>query len=143
MDLFRNMEISASALTAERLRMDLISDNLANVNTSKTKEGGPYQRKVPVFAEVLDNYISDNGRFIAKPAGVKVLRIEPDGNPPRMVFDPSNPDANEDGYVFYPDINPVSEMVNLITASRSYEANVTAFNAAKTIFSASLELGKI
>ncbi len=143
MDLFRNMEISASALTAERLRMDLISDNLANVNTTKTKEGGPYQRKVPVFAEVLDNYISDNGRFIAKPAGVKVLRIEPDGNPPRMVFDPSNPDANEDGYVFYPDINPVSEMVNLITASRSYEANVTAFNAAKTIFSASLELGKI
>lgn len=143
MDLFRNMEISASALTAERLRMDLISDNLANVNTTKTKEGGPYQRKVPVFAEVLDNYISDNGRLIAKPAGVKVLRIEPDGNPPRMVFDPSNPDANEDGYVFYPDINPVSEMVNLITASRSYEANVTAFNAAKTIFSASLELGKI
>ncbi len=143
MDLFRNMEISASALTAERLRMDLISDNLANVNTTRTKEGGPYQRKVPVFAEVLDNYISDNGRLIAKPAGVKVLRIEPDGNPPRMVFDPSNPDANEDGYVFYPDINPVSEMVNLITASRSYEANVTAFNAAKTIFSASLELGKI
>jgi flagellar basal-body rod protein FlgC len=143
MDLFRNMEISASALTAERLRMDLISDNLANVNTSKTKEGGPYQRKVPVFAEVLDNYISDNGQLIAKPAGVKVLRIEPDGNPPRMVFDPSNPDANADGYVFYPDINPVSEMVNLITASRSYEANVTAFNAAKTIFSASLELGKI
>ena len=143
MDLFRNMEISASALTAERLRMDLISDNLANVNTTKTKEGGPYQRKVPVFAEVLDNYISDDGRFISKPAGVKVLRIEPDGNPPRMVFDPSNPDANADGYVLYPDINPVSEMVNLITASRSYEANVTAFNAAKTIFSASLELGKI
>ncbi len=143
MDLFRNMEISASALTAERLRMDLISDNLANVNTAKTKEGGPYQRKVPVFMEVLDNYMSDNGRLIAKPAGVKVLRIEPDGNPPRMVFDPSNPDANADGYVLYPDINPVSEMVNLITASRSYEANVTAFNAAKTIFSASLELGKI
>jgi flagellar basal-body rod protein FlgC len=143
MDLFRNMEISASALTAERLRMDLISDNLANVNTTRTKEGGPYQRKVPVFMEVLDNYMTDGGQIVSKPAGVKVLRVEPDGNPPRMVYDPSNPDANADGYVFYPDINPVSEMVNLITASRSYEANVTAFNAAKTIFSASLELGKI
>lgn len=143
MDLFRNMEISASALTAERLRMDLISDNLANVNTTKTKEGGPYQRKVPVFMEVLDDYMSTNGRMVSKPAGVKVLRVEPDGKAPRMAFEPSNPDANADGYVFYPDINPVSEMVNLITASRSYEANVTAFNAAKTIFSASLELGKI
>jgi flagellar basal-body rod protein FlgC len=143
MDLFRNMEISASALTAERLRMDLISDNLANANTTRTKEGGPYQRKVPVFMEVLDDYMSNDGRMVSKPAGVKVLRVEPDGKPPRMAYDPSNPDANADGYVFYPDINPVTEMVNLITASRSYEANVTAFNAAKTIFSASLELGKI
>ncbi|HBE80263.1 MAG TPA: flagellar basal body rod protein FlgC, partial [Firmicutes bacterium] len=143
MDLFRNMEISASALTAERLRMDLISDNLANVNTTRTKEGGPYQRKVPVFSEVLDDYMTTGGQIVSKPGGVKVLRVQPDGNPPRMVFDPSHPDANADGYVLYPDINPVSEMVNLITASRSYEANVTAFNAAKTIFSASLELGKI
>jgi flagellar basal-body rod protein FlgC len=143
MDLFRNMEISASALTAERLRMDLISDNLANVNTTRTKEGGPYQRKVPVFMEVLDNYMTTGGRMVSKPGGVKVLRVEPDGNPPRMVYDPSHPDADADGYVYYPDINPVSEMVNLITASRSYEANVTAFNAAKTIFSASLDLGKI
>ncbi|MGE5583801.1 MAG: flagellar basal body rod protein FlgC [Bacillota bacterium] len=143
MDLFRNMEISASALTAERLRMDLISDNLANVNTTKTKEGGPYQRKVPVFTEVLDDYMTAEGRIVSKPAGVKVLRIEPDGNPPRMVYDPSHPDADANGYVYYPDINPVSEMVNLISASRSYEANVTAFNAAKDIFRASLDLGKI
>jgi flagellar basal-body rod protein FlgC len=143
MDLFRTMDISASALTAERLHMDLISDNLANVNTTKTKEGGPYQRKVPVFMEVLDDYLSTDGRLESKPAGVKVLRTQPDGNPPRMVYDPSHPDANADGYVLYPDINPVSEMVNLITASRAYEANVTAFTAAKTIFTASLDLGKI
>lgn len=143
MDLFRTMDISASALTAERLRMDLISDNLANVNTTKTKEGGPYQRKVPVFMEVLDDYMSTDGRMESKPAGVKVLRVEPDGNPPRMVYDPSHPDANADGYVLYPDINPVSEMVNLITASRSYEANVSAFTAAKTIFTAALDLGRI
>ncbi len=143
MDLFRNMEISASALTAERLRMDLISDNLANVNTTRTKEGGPYQRKVAVFSEVLDDYMTDEGRMVSKPAGVKVLRIQPDGNPPRMVYDPSHPDADDEGYVYYPDINPVSEMVNLITASRSYEANVTAFNAAKDIFRAALDLGRI
>ena len=74
---------------------------------------------------------------------LKYQSIQPDGNPPRMVYDPSHPDANADGYVFYPDINPVSEMVNLITASRAYEANVTAFTAAKTIFTASLDLGKI
>ncbi|MCL6589577.1 MAG: flagellar basal body rod protein FlgC [Firmicutes bacterium] len=143
MDLFRNLEISASGLTAERLRMDLISDNIANVNTTRTKEGGPYQRKVPVFMEVLDEYINREGRFVSKPAGVKVLKIQPDGNPPRLVYDPSHPDANADGYVAYPDINPVIEMVNLITASRSYEANITAFNSAKEIFRASLQIGKV
>jgi flagellar basal-body rod protein FlgC len=143
MDLFRNLEISASGLTAERLRMDLISDNIANVNTTRTKEGGPYQRKVPVFMEVLDEFINQDGKFISKPDGVKVLRIQPDGNPPKLVYDPSHPDANADGYVAYPDINPVIEMVNLITASRSYEANVTAFNSAKDIFRASLQLGRV
>ncbi|HEX7714054.1 MAG TPA: flagellar basal body rod protein FlgC [Bacillota bacterium] len=143
MDLFRNLDISATALTAERLRMDLISDNIANINTTRTKEGGPYERKVPVFMEVLDEYMGSNGRPVSKPAGVKVLKIQPDGNPPRLVYDPSHPDANADGYVAYPDINPVSEMVNLITASRSYEANVTAFNSSKDIFRAALEIGKI
>ncbi len=143
MDLFRNFEISASALTAERLRMDLISDNIANANTTRTKEGGPYQRKVPVFAEVLDESVGRDGKLNSRPAGVKVQRIQPDGKPPRLVYDPSHPDANADGYVAYPDINPVVEMVNLISASRSYEANITAFNASKDIFRASLDLAKI
>lgn len=143
MDLFRNLEISATALTAERLRMDLISDNIANANTTRTKEGGPYQRKVPVFAEVLDESYSQDGQLISKPAGVQVLTIQPDGKPPRLVYDPSHPDANAAGYVAYPDINPVVEMVNLISASRSYEANITAFNSSKQIFQASLDLGKI
>ncbi len=143
MELFRNLEISATALTAERLRMDLISDNIANANTTRTKEGGPYQRKVPVFAEVLDETISRDGRLISKPAGVKVLQIQPDGKPPRFVYDPSHPDANADGYVAYPDINPVVEMVNLISASRSYEANITAFNASKDMFRAALDLARI
>lgn len=143
MDLFRNFEISASALTAERLRMDLISDNIANANTTRTKEGGPFQRKVPVFMEALDECLSKDGRLVNKPAGVKVLKIEPDQSPPRLVYDPSHPDANPDGYVLYPDINPVTEMVNLISASRAYEANITAFNSAKDIFRASLDLARV
>lgn len=144
MDLFRNLEISATALTAERLRMDLISDNIANANTTRTKEGGPYQRKVPVFAEVLDESISrETGRLISKPAGVKVLHIQPDGKAPRLVYDPAHPDANADGYVAYPDINPVVEMVNLISASRSYEANITAFNSSKEMFRAALDLARV
>ena len=143
MDLFRNLEISSSALTAERLRMDLISDNIANANTTRTKEGGPYQRKVPVFSEVLDESINREGKMVSKPAGVRVQKIQPDGKPPRLVYDPSHPDANANGYVAYPDINPVVEMVNLISASRSYEANITAFNASKDIFKASLDLARI
>lgn len=143
MDLFRNFDISASALTAERLRMDLISNNIANANTTRTKEGGPYTRKVPVFMEVIEEAINSEGRLVSRPAGVKVIRIKPDGNPPRLVYDPSHPDANADGYVLYPDINPVVELVNLISASRAYEANVTAFNSAKDMYRAALDIGRV
>ncbi|NLY74795.1 MAG: flagellar basal body rod protein FlgC [Firmicutes bacterium] len=142
MELFRNFDISASALTAERLRMDLISNNIANANTTRTKEGGPYTRKVPVFMEVIDEYLNAEGRMVTRPAGVKVIRIKTDEKPPRLVYDPTHPDANEDGYVLYPDINPVVEMVNLISASRSYEANVTAFNSAKDMYRAALDIGR-
>ncbi|NLW47803.1 MAG: flagellar basal body rod protein FlgC [Firmicutes bacterium] len=143
MDLFRNFDISATALTAERLRMDLISNNIANANTTRTKEGGPYTRKVPVFMEVIEEAINAQGRLVSRPAGVKVVRIKPDENPPRLVYDPSHPDANTEGYVLYPDINPVVEMVNLISASRSYEANVTAFNSAKDMYRAALDIGRV
>lgn len=142
MELFRNFDISASALTAERLRMDLISNNIANANTTRTKEGGPYTRKVPVFMEMIDEYLNANGQMVTRPAGVKVIRIKTDEKPPRLVYDPTHPDANEDGYVLYPDINPVVEMVNLISASRSYEANVTAFNSAKDMYRAALDIGR-
>jgi flagellar basal-body rod protein FlgC len=143
MDLFRNFDISATALTAERLRMDLISNNIANANTTRTKEGGPYTRKVPVFMEVIDQVLNAQGQMVSRPAGVKVVQIKPDENPPRLVYDPSHPDANADGYVLYPDINPVVEMVNLISASRSYEANITAFNSAKDMYRAALEIGRV
>lgn len=141
MNLFRNFEINASALTAERLRMDIISNNIANANTTMTKDGGPYSRQVPVFAEALVEQLSSQG-VITRPAGVKVTKIKSDGKPPRMVYDPSHPNANAAGYVAYPDINTVTEMVDLISASRAYEANVTAFNAAKDMFKAALEMDK-
>jgi flagellar basal-body rod protein FlgC len=143
MNLFRSLEISASGLTAERLRMDLISNNIANANTTRTPEGGPYQRSVPVFAEALEEVMSGNGLPTQRAAGVRVMAIRSDGRPPRLVYDPGHPDADAQGYVAYPDINPVHEMVNLITASRAYEANVTAFNSAKDIFRTALELAKV
>lgn len=143
MNLFRNLEVSATALTAERLRMDLISNNIANANTTRTKDGGPFQRQVPVFAQVLEQTISSQGEVTAKPGGVKVAKIQSDQRPPRLVYDPSHPDANQQGYVAYPDINIVTEMVDLIGASRSYEANISAFNAAKDMFRAALEMGRV
>ncbi|MGD8401267.1 MAG: flagellar basal body rod protein FlgC [Bacillota bacterium] len=143
MNLFRNFEISASALTAERLRMDLIANNIANVNTTKTKEGGPYRRQVPVFAQVLENELNARGIVVPRPGGVQVTMIKTDERPPRLIYDPGHPDANAQGYVAYPDINVVTEMVDLIGASRAYEANVTAFNAAKDMYRAALEMGRI
>ncbi|HOJ77343.1 MAG TPA: flagellar basal body rod protein FlgC [Bacillota bacterium] len=142
MNLFRNFDISASALTAERLRMDLISNNIANARTTRTEEGGPYRRQVPIFATVLEDKINAAGQVVRNYAGVKVVGIRNDNRPPQIVYDPSHPDANEAGYVAYPDINVVTEMVDLIGASRAYEANITAFNAAKDMFRAALELGR-
>lgn len=141
MRLFRNFEISASALTAERLRMDVISNNIANINTTATAEGGPYQRQVPIFAEALEKQMfapDKSGDF----KGVKVVGIINDAKPPRLVYDPAHPQANAEGYVAYPDINMVAEMVDLIGASRAYEANITAFNTAKDMFQSALEMGR-
>jgi flagellar basal-body rod protein FlgC len=120
--------------------MDIISNNIANVNTTRTGEGGPYQRQTPVFAQMLETVTGADGVPVIKRAGVKVVGIKSDKRPPRMVYDPSHPDADAQGYVAYPDINVVTEMVDLISASRSYEANVTAFNAAKDMFRAALEM---
>jgi len=142
MNLFRNLEINASALTAERLRMDLISNNIANANTTRTASGGPYQRQVPIFAEALEKLTNGQEQTQNRMAGVKVLGIREVNTPSRMVYDPSHPDADANGYVAYPEINVVNEMVNLITASRAYEANITTFNAGKDQFRAALEIGR-
>lgn len=145
MDFFSSMNISSSALTAERTRMNLISSNLANAGTTRTPEGGPYKRKDAVFAATpLESRFN---RALNSAAGqqtrqVEVTEIVEDQNPPRMQYDPGNPDANAQGYVAMPNVNVVEEMADMINASRSYEANVTAVQAAKSMALKTLEIGK-
>lgn len=138
MKFFRAMDINGTALGAQRLRLDLISTNIANATTTRTPEGGPYRRKTPVFAEDLNQAVMGNSAL----NGVRVLAITEDQTPFRPVYDPSHPDANNEGYVYYPNVNMVNEMVNLLEAGRAYEANVTAFNTAKEMFKAALSIGK-
>lgn len=145
MAIFTSFDISASGMTAQRLRSDIISQNLANVNSTSSQGGGAYRRKTVVFAEKDATSFGDILLSTAGTvgSGVKVTRIVEDYETPmNMVYDPSHPDANEDGYVTYPNVNVVTEMTNLIDASRSYEANVTAFNASKSMALKGLEIGK-
>lgn len=146
MSVFDSFAISASGLTAEKLRLDLISNNIANMNTPgklNDPANPPYRRRIPIFAQMLEQIQnSDSIRPGLKGAGVRVARVAEDSNPPRLVYDPSHPYADAKGYVAYPNINIVNEMVNMITATRSYEANVTALNAAKDIASKALEIGR-
>ncbi len=140
MELFRSFHISGSALTAEKLRVDTVASNLANLQTTRTAAGGPYQRKTVIFAERLAQARSMPPAY--RGYGVRVANVVSDPNPPRMEFDPEHPDANEDGFVAYPNIDMAKEMTDLITASRSYEANTTAVNTAKSIYLKALEIGR-
>jgi flagellar basal-body rod protein FlgC len=145
MDFFDAIQASSSGLSAQRLRMNLISGNLANVNTTRTREGGPYRRREAIFAarsgvESFKNIMADRQR--KKLSMVAVDRITEDPNPPVMKYDPQHPDADEKGYVAMPNINVMEEMVNMISATRSYEANVSALKAAKEMISRALEIGK-
>lgn len=146
MSLFDSLNISASGLTAQRLRMDIISNNVANVNTTRTAAGGPYQREMPVFAERQPKFtipsLEDNDVRSRVSNGVQVIGIKKDSAPPRLVYNPEHPDANKDGYVALPNINLVSEMVDMIEATRAYEANVTALNSSKSMASKALEIGR-
>lgn len=134
MGLFDALDISGSGLSAERLRMDVTAENLANAETTRTANGQPYRRKEVVLEE------RQGQSFGEALAGVQVAQIAADPSPPRMVYDPGHPDANAQGYVAMPNVNPVEEMTDLITASRAYEANVTAMQTAKAMFSKTLEL---
>lgn len=147
MGFFTSFDINASGLTAQRYRMDIISENVANANTTRTKDGTPYVRKVVTFAEKdkqtpfssIMNKEWDN--YSGK--GVKVSGVYKDTvTEMNKVYDPANPDADENGYVTYPNVNIITEMTNLIDATRAYEANATAFNASKSMALKGLELGK-
>ena len=145
MDFFDALHVSSSGLSAQRLRMNLISANLANINTTRTKDGGPYRRKDPVFAaqtpgtsfrEILRNRQKEMLKEVA------VVGIVEDVRPPIRKHDPGHPDADKNGYVALPNINLMEEMVNMISATRSYEANVTALQAAKNMALKALEIGQ-
>ena len=134
MGIFSGMRISASGLSAERMRMDVISSNVANVKTTRTEDGGAYRRKVATFAE---NYDKKLGML-----GVKTVSIEEDKTPLNRVYEPTHPDADEEGYVEYPNVDLLVEMSDLISATRAYESNIDTLNAQKNMISKALEIGK-
>lgn len=156
-----DFDISGYGLSAQRFRMNVISSNIANVNTTRTAEGGPYRRREVIFKatdfdKLLNEQINKNNNFLkyenplndpsspeeAKPAiqSVVVDKVVRDDKDFRMKYDPSHPDANAEGYVAYPNVNPVIEMANLIEATRAYQANVSAFTSAKTIAQSAIDL---
>ncbi len=145
MSFMNGMNVSASGMTAQRLRMDIIAQNIANVSTTRDENGNVYRRKNVVFAE---KDVTPFGDILMKTAGtagngVKVTQITEDRETAlRKVYDPSHPDADDQGYVTYPNVNVVQEMTDMIDATRSYEANVTAFNASKSMALKGLEVGK-
>lgn len=146
MGFFNSINVSASGLTAERLRMDLISENIANANVTRTASGTPYRRKVAVFRAQESNSFEQlltaaSGRATSG-NGVEVAGIAEDQSPFKKEYNPNHPDADVDGYVSLPNVEVVNEMINLISASRAYEANITAVNTTKSMAMKALEIGK-
>lgn len=147
MSFFDSLNVSASALTAQRLRMDVLSENIANVDTTRGNDGQPYKRKIVMFQERSDDrpftaFFNNAMNKSVAGRGVRATRIIEDDRPGSKVYEPSHPDADEDGYVEKPNVNVVEEMVNMISASRSYEANVTSMNITKAMMAKTLEISK-
>jgi flagellar basal-body rod protein FlgC len=163
MAFFSALRIAGSALTAQRLRTDVIANNVANMNTTRTAEGGPYRRQQVIFSPRQENPTFKQLLFAramvnlpgaplplipnilgnAIPGeGVTVSSVGPDGRPGKRVFEPDHPDADLDGFVEYPDIDPVTEMADMLSATRAYEASVTTLNAAKGMAMKALEIGR-
>ncbi len=144
MDFFRAMEVSASGLHAQRTRMNVASSNLANASTTRTAEGGPYKRRDVVLtsramaADALGN-VSQADRAVR---GVAVDEIIEDTSPPKLEYDPGHPDADENGYVAYPNVSAIEEMVDMITASRAYEAGITTLTTAVQMAERALSIGR-
>ena len=145
MDFMTALDISASALSAERTNLNIISMNLANVKTTRTAEGGPYRRKsVFMAAAEVDSPFSKamNSALGRELRGVRIEGIATDQRPSRMAYEPGHPDANEEGYVAYPDINVVEEMAHMMNAQRGYEANVTSIDTIKAMYAKALEISR-
>jgi flagellar basal-body rod protein FlgC len=152
MSIFSSIRTSASGLTSQRLRMDVISNNIANAETTRTAEGGAFRRQEVVFApktvgqpsffELLRSGGKTAGELGLRTEGIQTVGIVEDKAPTRKVYDPSHPDANPNGYVEYPNVNLVTEMTDMLSATRSYEANVTVFNAVKQMAQRALEIGR-
>lgn len=132
--LFSAMDISSSGMTAQRLRMDTIASNIANSQSTRTPQGGPYRRKEVIFASILTRK--------KEAMGVKVVDIVSDDSPLRLIYNPQHPDANPAGYVAMPNVNIITEMIDMISATRSYEANITAFKSAQIMADKALEIGR-
>ena len=152
MSMFGGIDAAASGLTAERLRMDVISNNIANVNSTRTVDGGPFKRKYVIFqpreaenstfASMLQGAVNKGEKKSRVGEGVRAVGIGTDDTMGKLVYDPGHPDANADGYVELPNVDIVNEMVDMITASRAYEANVTSINAAKSMAQQALNISK-
>lgn len=147
MSILSAMETSSSGMAAQRYRMNIIAANIANAQTTRTPEGGPYRRREVIFGalppqrtfeEELRSRVQPDG-----PLHAKVLGVAIDERPPLLKYDPAHPDSNEEGYVAMPNIDPLEEMVNLMLATRSYQANVAAFNATKGMALRALEIGRV
>jgi len=144
MDYLSSLNISGSGLTAQKLRMDVIAQNIANAGVTRTENGGPYRRKMVVLSSIKEGSFRNELEKAAKvqAGGVKVERVIEDQSPLVPVYDPNHPDANEEGYVMMPNVNTAQEMIDMLGASRAYEANVTAFNATKAMILKALEIGR-
>jgi flagellar basal-body rod protein FlgC len=143
MSVFNSMRISASGLSLERLKMDIISTNVANVNTTRTEEGGPYRRKEVIFEEsLLEARRNRNNPLNNTSHGVRVVEIVEDEENVKFVYDPDHPDADANGYVETSNVNMVDEMIALLNTQRAYEANVTVLNSSKSILNKALEISK-
>ena len=148
MNLFGVMEVSGSALEAERIRAEVVAANMANAETTRTADGGPYRRQHVVFTSeapqqsFVSQFIGQAGSGDAQLGGVRVSAVVADQGPPLRRYDPGAPDADKDGYVSYPDINPLTEMVDLMGATRAYGLNSSAVQAEKGMISASLDILK-
>jgi flagellar basal-body rod protein FlgC len=147
MSYFSSLDIGASALTAQSLRIDTISQNIANAQTTRSEYGQPYRRKFVLFEErkadgILEGRVGDMSNSLIAGSGVRVTKVMEDKSPFKKKYEPGHPDADEEGYVNYPNVETIVEMVNLISATKAYEASVTGMNSSKSLALKALEIGK-